>query len=117
MAVIAAVGYGLAPGLAVVLILLALHAPEGFVHPALTALMSRQAPADAQGELQGGIASLQAIASLVGTFFFAQAFGWFMQPNPIAVSPSAGFFICAALLTVTFVYFLTLREKKPVTPQ
>ncbi len=114
--IIAAIGYGFTPGISVVILLFLVHAPEGFAQPALIALMSREAPENAQGELQGGIASMQAIASLVGTFFFAQAFGWFMQSNPIMVSPSAGFFICAALLVVTFAYFLTLKEKKPVTP-
>jgi MFS transporter, DHA1 family, tetracycline resistance protein len=115
--IVAALGYGLAPSIGIVILLFLVHAPEGFAQPAMTALMSREAPENAQGELQGGIASLQAIASLVGTFFFAQAFGWFMQPNPIAVTPSAGYFICAVLLVVTFVYFLTLKEKRPVTPQ
>ncbi len=33
----------------------------GFIYPALAAMMSRAAPEDAQGELQGGIASLQSI--------------------------------------------------------
>lgn len=115
--VIAAVGYGLAPGLTAVILLFLIHAPEGFAHPALTALMSREAPADAQGELQGGIASLQSIASLAGTFFFAQAFGWFMVPNPIMVTPGAGFFICAGLLAVTLAYFLLLQRPGAITRQ
>lgn len=110
------VGYGLAPGLVAVLILLVLHAPEGFVHPALTALMSRQAPADAQGELQGGIASLQSIGMLLGTVFFSQIFGWFMQPDAIIVSPSIGFFIAGAMLAVTLVIFLVLRQTATETP-
>ena len=39
-----------------------------------------------------------------------------MRPNPIKVSPSVGFFICAGLLAATFVYFLTLKDRTPVTP-
>ncbi len=58
VAAFSALGYGLAPGLSAVLVLMILHAPEGFVQPALTAIMSEEAPADAQGELRGGIASL-----------------------------------------------------------
>lgn len=112
----ASIGYGLAPNLTFVMLLFLVHAPEGFAQPALTALMSREAPDNAQGELQGGIASLQNIAMLIGTFFYAQAFGWFMQPNPIAVSPSAGYFICAALLVITLAYFLTLKRPAPITP-
>ncbi len=67
IAALACFGYGLAPGLITVLILFVVHAPEGFVHPALTALMSQEAPEDAQGELQGGIASLQNLAMVGGT--------------------------------------------------
>jgi len=112
--VIALFGYGLAPGLAVVLILIVIHAPEGFVHPALTALMSRAAPEDAQGELQGGIASLQSIGLIIGTVFFTQVFGWFMQPNPWIVSPGIAYFIGGTMMALTLGYFLAL---KPVTPR
>mgnify|MGYP001389511629 CR=1 FL=1 len=117
MGVVALFGYGLAPSLAVVLVLLVIHAPEGFAHPALTALLSHAAPEDAQGEIQGGIASLQSIGMLVGTVLFAQVFGWFMQPNPIIVSPSIAYFLAGTMLALTLVYFLSIREPKPVTPR
>ena len=116
MAVIALFGYGLAPGLAAVLVLLVIHAPEGFVHPALTALMSREAPEDAQGELQGGIASLQSIGMLMGTVLFAQVFGWFMKPNPWIVSPSIAYFLAGVMLALTLAFFLSLKATKPLTP-
>lgn len=116
MAVVVLFGYGVAPGLAVVLVLLVFHAPEGFVYPALTALMSREAPEDAQGELQGGIASLQSIGMLIGTVLFTQVFGWFMAPNPIIVSLSVAYFLAGAILALTLAYFLTLKERRPPTP-
>jgi DHA1 family tetracycline resistance protein-like MFS transporter len=92
-----------------------IHAPEGFVHPALTALMSREAPEDAQGELQGGIASLQSIGLIIGTVLFAQVFGWFMQPNAIVVSPSIAYFLGGGMMVLTLVYFLSLKEARPAT--
>jgi DHA1 family tetracycline resistance protein-like MFS transporter len=113
--IVAAVGYGFAPNLSAVIVLFLLHAPEGFAQPALTALMSKEAPENAQGELQGGIASLQNVAMLIGTFFYAQAFGWFMAPNPVMVSPSVGYFICAALMVAVLAYFMSLGRSKPVT--
>ena len=78
--------------------------------------MSHQAPDDAQGELQGGIASLQSIGMLLGTVMFTQIFGWFMQPNSIIVSPSIGFVLAGLLLTLTLGFFLAMKETKPLTP-
>ena len=115
-AVIALIGYGFAPGLLAVMILLVVHAPEGFVHPALTAIMSHQAPEDAQGELQGGIASLQSIGMLLGTVLFAQVFGWFTSPAAPLHAPGAAFLLAAVMLAITLGFFLTLREVRPVTP-
>jgi DHA1 family tetracycline resistance protein-like MFS transporter len=77
--------------------------------------MSREAPEDAQGELQGGIASLQSIGLLIGTLFFAQVFGLFMKPNPWIVSPGVAYFIAGVLMVLTLAYFMTLRPGKPVT--
>lgn len=118
MAAIAAAGYGLAPSLLVVLILLVVHAPEGFVHPALTALMSRAAPPDAQGELQGGIASLQNLAMVLGTVFFAQVFGHFLKPTAAIVSTGMAYYIAAALIVVTLlgVFAFTTSAKAAPTP-
>jgi len=112
VSIIAAAGYAWAPGLLAVMVLLVIHAPEGFVHPALTAMMSKAAPPDAQGELQGGIASLQSIAMLIGTVFFAQVFGWFMQPTSLIVTPSAGYVIAAVILVGVLAFFLLIRQPR-----
>ncbi len=60
VSIVAAAGYAWAPGLLAVMVLLVIHAPEGFVHPALTAMMSKSAPPDAQGELQGALPACRA---------------------------------------------------------
>ncbi len=109
--VIAAAGYGLATGMSMILILFVIHAPEGFAQPALTALMSRDAPADAQGELQGGIASAQNLALLAGTVMFAQIFGYFLQENSPLQSPNVGYFISAALCTIALTIFVRLPSR------
>lgn len=111
-AVIAATGYGLAPGLVAVLILLVVHGPEGFVHPTLTALMSKAVPDDAQGELQGGISSVMNIAMLGGTVFFSQVFGYFMQPDAPVVSPDIAYFVAGGLLALTLALFLVTRPRE-----
>jgi DHA1 family tetracycline resistance protein-like MFS transporter len=113
-AVIVAAGYGLVGTLAGVLILLVIHGPEGFVHPMLTAIMSKAVPEDAQGELQGGISSVMNIAMLMGTVFFAQVFGQFMRPGAIIQSPDVGFFIASVVLVpALFLFLATVRATRP----
>jgi MFS transporter, DHA1 family, tetracycline resistance protein len=113
IAAVAALGYGLAPNLAAVIVLLVIHAPEGFVHPALTAMMSNEAPPDAQGELQGGMASIQSLAMLGGTLFYAQIFGYFIRPDAVLVSTGMAFFVSAALCACLLAYFLAARKPAP----
>ena len=111
-ATITAACYGVATGFGMVLILLLVHAPEGFVQPALAALMSREAPDNAQGELQGGIASAQNLAMLLGTVLFAQIFGYFMRDGAVLHSPNISFFVSAALFAVGLVIFMRLPKLK-----
>jgi MFS transporter, DHA1 family, tetracycline resistance protein len=110
-AVLAAVGYGFAGGLGMVVFFMLVHGPEGFVHPMLTAMMSKAVPDDAQGELQGGISSVMNIAMLGGTVFFSQIFGYFMQPTAPFISPDVAYFTAAVLLVATLGMFMTLRPK------
>jgi MFS transporter, DHA1 family, tetracycline resistance protein len=109
-AVVAAVGYGLSHNLLLVLIFLLVHGPEGFVHPMLTAIMSKAVPENAQGELQGGISSIMAITMLMGTVFFAQVFAYGMEPNPILQSPDIALYVAAGFLGLTLMMFLAIRK-------
>ncbi len=111
-AVLAAAGYGLAPGLAAVLVLLVLHGPEGFIHPLLSAMMSRAVPEDAQGELQGGISAVMNVALLAGTVFFAEVFARFMEPGAAVVSPDVAWFVAAALLAGVLALWLAVRPQE-----
>jgi DHA1 family tetracycline resistance protein-like MFS transporter len=96
-----------------VIVLLVVHGPEGFVHPMLTAIMSKAVPDDAQGELQGGISSVMNIAMLAGTVFFSQVFGYFMQPGAIVQSPDVAFFLAAGFMSVALILFL-ITVRRPV---
>jgi MFS transporter, DHA1 family, tetracycline resistance protein len=108
--VIAVIGYGFAPGIIAVVVLFVVHGPEGFVHPMLTALMSKVVPENAQGELQGGISSIMSVAMLIGTVFFSQVFSWFMQPNSIVQSPNVAMFAAAGFLALAMLVFLKVRK-------
>ena len=113
-AVVGLVGYGLATGMVMVVLFMLVHAPEGFVNPMLTAIMSRAVPEDAQGELQGGIASVINLAMLGGTVFFAQVFGYFLSPAAPFQSPDMAYFIAAAVVCVPMLRFLAYARSRPV---
>ncbi len=109
-ATIAAFGYGFAPGLTAVVVLLLVHGPEGFIQPMVSAVMSKAVPENAQGELQGGISSIMAVGMLLGTLFFAQVFAYFVAPNPVVQSPNIALFVAAGLIAVSFAMFLMLKR-------
>src|SRR2546422_223301 len=71
----------------------------GLVYPSMNANMSRQIPANAQGELQGGVACLFSVSSIVGPPLMTQLFGRFSADQASLRFPGAAF-VCAALLTV-----------------
>lgn len=99
-----------ATGLPGVIVGLFIHAPEGFVHPMLTAIMSKEVPEDAQGELQGGLSSIMNISMMLGTVFYGTAFQYFVEPNPVLQSASAGFLIAAVLMTCSLLLALTVAK-------
>jgi DHA1 family tetracycline resistance protein-like MFS transporter len=110
-AIAAAAGYGLVSTLTGVLLLLVIHGPEGFVHPMLTAMMSKAVPDDAQGELQGGISAVTNLAMLAGTLTFAQVFGRFMAEDSTFRSPDVAYNLAAVLLVGTLVLFLAIVRR------
>ncbi|MGH7419954.1 MAG: TCR/Tet family MFS transporter, partial [Candidatus Rokuibacteriota bacterium] len=71
----------------------------GLVYPSLNALMSRQVPAGAQGELQGGVASLYSLSSIVGPPLMTQLLGYFSAPQAPVHAPGAAF-LASAILTI-----------------
>jgi len=105
---IAVVGYGIVGSLAAVLVLLIVHGPEGFVHPVLTAMMSKEVPEDAQGELQGGLSSATNIAMLFGTVFYAQVFGYFMAEDAPVQTPDMAFLVAGGFVLASLVLYAAL---------
>jgi DHA1 family tetracycline resistance protein-like MFS transporter len=116
-AVVAAVGYGLAWSLPVVLVLLVIHAPEGLVHPVLTAILSQSVPEDAQGQLQGGASSVSNLAMLFGTLFFSQVFAVMTAEGTPPERAGWPFLVAALILLIVLVLFaLVLRARSRADP-
>jgi MFS transporter, DHA1 family, tetracycline resistance protein len=94
------------------------------VMPTTNGLMSHRIAADAQGELQGAVASLYSLSSILGPPLMSQLFGRFSAPTAALPLPGAAFF-AAALLTATcfFLYGSVTRQRParvhppPTTPE
>lgn len=87
----------------VALILTPITALGGVVTPALQAIASKSAPANAQGELQGVLASLGAIAMIASPLIMTSTFATFTGPNAPFYSPGAPFLLASLLMLVCLV--------------
>ena len=112
-ATLALFGYGMVGTLTLVILLMIVHGPEGFVHPMLTAILSQRVPENAQGELQGGISAITNIAMLLGTVFFAEIFGYFMREDAPFRSPDVAFYVAGfGLIATGFLMLGVLRNDR-----
>jgi DHA1 family tetracycline resistance protein-like MFS transporter len=73
--------------------------------PNSNALMSRRIPRDAQGELQGAVASLFSLAAIVGPVLMTQLFGRFSAADSRPYVPGAAFFFAGLLAIACFAVF------------
>jgi DHA1 family tetracycline resistance protein-like MFS transporter len=83
--------------------------------PSINALMSKQIPPNAQGELQGGMASLSSINSILGPYCFTQLFAYFTSSTAPIQFPGAPF-LATALLALTSVVLLWIATRKRTLP-
>jgi len=77
--------------------------------PSLNALMSQQVPPNAQGELQGGLASLSSLAAVLGPPLMTQLFGRFSDSAGAVYFPGAPFFAAALLALASAMILLWIR--------
>jgi len=103
-------GYALVPFAWFGLIMIVVSALQALVQPSVTALMSQRAPADAQGEMQGFIGSLNAIGSITGPLLFNPTLAWFTGPNAPVHFPGAAFVIASAFAVLAFVALAATRQ-------
>ncbi|MEE2691367.1 MAG: TCR/Tet family MFS transporter [Pseudomonadota bacterium] len=73
--------YGLATHGWMIYALIAFGALAGFTVPALQGIMSRTLPPNAQGELQGAIASIMGLSMIIGPYLMTQVFAAFIEPG------------------------------------
>ena len=85
------------------------------VMPTTNGLMSHRVTADAQGELQGAVASLYSLSSIVGPPLMSQLFGRFSAATAPVYLPGAAFFAAAALTTTCYALYWSVTRGRAVS--
>jgi len=81
--------------------------------PSLNALNSQQIPADAQGELQGAVASIYSLAAILGPPLMTQVFAHFSAAGAVPYFPGAAFLTAALLVCACAMLFLRALRHAP----
>jgi MFS transporter, DHA1 family, tetracycline resistance protein len=82
-------------------------------YPSMNALASQQIPANAQGELQGAVACLYSLSSIVGPPLMTQVFGHFSARSAGVYFPGAPFLTAAALTAGCAILFARAMRFAP----
>ena len=85
--------------------------PAALAYPAMNALMSGQIPASAQGELQGAVASLYSLSSILGPPLMTGLFEHFTRVDSIYHFPGAPFAAAAAVIRWAILNAIASRRK------
>jgi DHA1 family tetracycline resistance protein-like MFS transporter len=97
------------------LILIPIAALAGVVTPALQGLMSRSVGDDQQGELQGALTSISALAMIIAPLAMTTTFAGFTGENAPVYFPGAPFVLSLVLVVVAIALFLRHRAPNDVT--
>ena len=104
-------GYGIASASWMMFAWLATWFLGALVMPSTNALMSHRVEKSAQGELQGAVASLFGLSSIVGPPLMTQLFGRFSAPDAPLHLPGAAFFASTLLAWTSFaLYYRATRD-------
>jgi DHA1 family tetracycline resistance protein-like MFS transporter len=83
----------------------------GLVMPATNALMSHRVEREAQGELQGALASLFSLSSIVGPPLMAYLFSHFSAAGAQPYLPGAAFIAAASLAVMSFIIYTAITRR------
>jgi MFS transporter, DHA1 family, tetracycline resistance protein len=98
--IVTLVALGLASAGWMALLITPFTALGGVVTPALQSIASRATPANAQGELQGVMSSLTAIATITAPLIMTNTFAAFTGPAAPVHLPGAPFLLAAGLMII-----------------
>ncbi|MGR3289884.1 MAG: TCR/Tet family MFS transporter, partial [Paracoccaceae bacterium] len=96
---------------ALALLLTPLAALGSMAGPAMQGIMSRTADDDQQGELQGALTSINAVAVIIAPLLMTQIFWYFTSAGAPFVLPGAPFLVSAGLTLISIVIFSSSRRE------
>jgi DHA1 family tetracycline resistance protein-like MFS transporter len=91
-------GYALATQGWMLYTAIAIGSLGGIANPSVQSVMSKQAGASAQGELQGANASIASVAAIISPIFMTQTFSHFAAPGARIEFPGAPYLISAVFV-------------------
>jgi DHA1 family tetracycline resistance protein-like MFS transporter len=94
---------------------MAAGALQGLAYPSMNAIMSKQIPPDSQGELQGGVASMMSLTTIIGPVLMAQTLGRFSGAGAPMYFPGAAFALAAALGLISLLIVLRAGAGTPAS--
>ncbi len=104
---------GLAPTSALFLVGIPVWSLFGLVGPSLQAIASRQVAPNEQGQLQGALASLRSLATLISPLLYTQTFALAVGPFAGLGLPGAAFLLSAAFLLAAGLVFSEAARRSP----
>lgn len=110
------VGYALASSGYMLYVFMIPGALQGFVMPSLQGIMSGQIPANSQGELQGGLASVTSLTSILSPPLMTATFAFFTATSSAVYFPGAAFILAAVLTLLSLLVFVHTRSSESTMP-
>ncbi len=104
-------GYAFAPTPMVLYAWMVMFALGGVGAPALNAILSHLVPQDEQGELQGAIASIGSLTSIISPVAMTSLFAWFTSAAAPVYFPGASF-LAASLAELTALTLFALAHAR-----
>ena len=101
---------GWAPGSLIFMIGVTVMSMWALAGPAAQGMMTHRVSASEQGELQGAISSLRAIAMLIGPGLFSFVFAWFINPRHGWTLAGAPWYLAAAMLFIAMLLAFTVEQ-------